>query len=224
MGHTVRRGWDNGFIRDGSNRAEGFCRLGICDDGTVGGVDSGEITVFSLATFENAWLGVIGSVVFASDTVINVLTPLGSVRTCWVTSLEAETTSAHEICPLVDLNKGRVIRAKGSRIHNASHWVAAQISTMGVHLTAKVAGSHIDKGLVKETISHDVVWGPYDLEAGKSTLRDDASTTASFCAPSNHLTLQICNSRVGCGGSPQAKIIDTVEKGGLTERIRALCS
>jgi len=70
---AVRGGGDTGGIGDRGDGTERFGRLGISDDGTVGGVDTDGVLAITLARFESSVLSVVGGVVGTADTVIDVL-------------------------------------------------------------------------------------------------------------------------------------------------------
>ena len=60
------------------------------------GVDTGEVLVLTLAALEYTTLSVVGRVVCATDTIVDVLAVAGSVGASWITGLEAEAVCADE--------------------------------------------------------------------------------------------------------------------------------
>lgn len=101
---TVGRSGNFGLVRDGTNRTQRLRGLSVRLDLTVGiGVDAREVLVVTVANLECTVLGVVGSVVGTSNTVVNVLAVVGSVGTSRVTDLEAENVTTHEVVPFDDL-------------------------------------------------------------------------------------------------------------------------
>ena len=60
------------------------------------GVNAGEVLVVTVANLEGTVLGVVGGIVGAPDTVVDVFTEAGSIGTGRVASLETEEVSAKE--------------------------------------------------------------------------------------------------------------------------------
>ena len=123
--------------------------------------------------------------------------------------------------------------------------VTALIGTVGVHFTSRVIGGNVDLVLLDETSNLDIGGGLDELNTGQSALGDDTGTIAGLCAPSNglrnkkgrgseqngdrtrewkdtNLALNDTNFRVGLGRAPEAEVVNTVDNGGLAERIWAL--
>lgn len=96
MGNTVGRCGHAGGVRDGGDGAERFSGLSVGHDLAIQGVGSREVLVLTLARLEGAVLGVVGGVVVAADTVVDVLTEVGSVGAVGVAGLEAELVSTDE--------------------------------------------------------------------------------------------------------------------------------
>ena len=96
MSDTVGRGGDAGGVRDGGDSTEGLRGLRVGHDLAVLGVSTGEVLVITLARLEGTVLGVVGSVVVATDTIVDVLAEVGSVGAVGVAGLEAEGVAAHE--------------------------------------------------------------------------------------------------------------------------------
>jgi len=104
VGDTVGRGRNFGLVRDGTDRTQRLRRLRVGLDLTARiSVNSGEVLVVTVARLECTVLGVVGGVVGAPNTIVDVLAEVGSVGASRVTDLEAEHTTSHEIVPLDDL-------------------------------------------------------------------------------------------------------------------------
>lgn len=85
------------MVGHGRDSTEGFRRLGVCLDGTGRvGVDTGEGLAVSETRLEGSVLGIVGGVVEASDTVVDVLAVVGGVSTGGVADFEAELRTTHE--------------------------------------------------------------------------------------------------------------------------------
>ena len=79
------------------DRAEALRGLGVSQGGTRSiGVDTGEILIIAKAGFESAVLSVVGGIVGAADTVVDVLAEVGGIGVGWVAGFEAECVGAHE--------------------------------------------------------------------------------------------------------------------------------
>lgn len=104
VGDTVGRGRNFGLVRDGTDRTQRLRGLGVGLDLTACiRVNTGEVLVVTLARLECTVLGVVGGVVGAPNTIVDVLAEVGSVGTSRVTDLEAEHATSHEIVPFDDL-------------------------------------------------------------------------------------------------------------------------
>lgn len=215
MRDAVGGSGNTGGVGERRDSTKGFGGLGISDDGAVGGVDTDGILAFALARFESSVLSVVGCVVGAADTVVDVLAEDCGAGTCGVTSFEAESITTHEVMPFNNLRE--LTGLESIRKNDTTHWVTAQISTMGVHFSAKVIRSKVDQLLVDETDNLNVVWGLHELDTGEGTSRDEAGTTAGLSAPGNHLAFSVGDNRVGVRRGPQAEIIKTVQKRGLAK-------
>ena len=149
---AVGRSGDLGLVRDGADRTQRLRRLRVgLDFAAWIGVYAGEVLVVTLARFERAILGVVGCVVGASNTVVNMLTVVGSVGTSRVTDLEAENATAHEIVPLDNLLVTAVPARPTSRVDKTAERVATQVSAVRVKLSSIVISLEVDQGLVDET-------------------------------------------------------------------------
>jgi len=70
--------------------------LGVGHDLAVGCVNTGVVSVLGVAGFEDVVLGIVGSVVSASNAVEDVLAIVSRVGTSGVAGLEAEGVGANE--------------------------------------------------------------------------------------------------------------------------------
>jgi hypothetical protein len=70
--------------------------LSVGNDLAVGGVDTGEVGVFSVAGLKDLILCGVGSVEGASNAVVDVLTMIGGVGASWVAGFEAEGIGTNE--------------------------------------------------------------------------------------------------------------------------------
>ena len=73
---------------------------------------------------------------------------------------------------------------------------------MWVHLATKIARVQINLGLVNEADDLDIGRCFRELDALKSTGRDEAGASAWFGAPCNHFSFFIRDELVRVGGSP----------------------
>jgi len=195
--------------------------LSVGNDLAVGCVDTGEVGVLGIARLEDFILGGIGSVVGASNTVVDVLAVVGGVGAGWVAGLEAEGIGADEVGPLDDLDvRSTTTECVGE--DDASHGITTEISTVGVHLTSRVTRCHVDFGLVHEAYDLDVVGGRQHLDTSEGAIGDEASTVASLAAPGNHFALNISHGLVWRTRGPKTKVIQTIEKRGLTHGLLVL--
>ena len=171
------------------------------------GVDAGEILVGALARFERAVLGVVGGVVEASDTVVNVLTELGSIGTGRVTDLEAENITTHEIVPLDDLLVAGVVSIRPTvRVYETTEGVTTEVSAVGVQLSSSVIFFEVDKGLVNESNDLEVVRGPHKLNALEGAGGDETRTVTGLGAPGNFFCFRLTDGGETLTGSPKAEI------------------
>jgi len=210
---------DAGFIGHGGDRTESLVGLLVSGDLTVGtSVDTWEILRFTLAALENV-IGVrSGSVILATDTIKDVLAVLSRIGTRWIASLQAELSSTHEIVPFDGLDVVvRVSSRRRERIREQQRpqRVASLIGAMRVEFSARVCGIEVDEGLVDVASDLDVVWGLDKLDTSDGTSWDQTSSVAGLGAPGDTFTFDVTNERVGVLGSPQAKVVNAVDDGGL---------
>jgi len=195
--------------------------LSVGHDLAVGCVNTGVVSVLGVAGLEDVVLGVVGSVVSASNAVEDVLAIVGRVGTSGVTGLEAEGVGANEVSPLDHLNVRRTTTPCVGE-HDASHGVTTEISTVGVHLTTVVVGHHKEFGLVHKANDLDVVGGLQELDASESASGNETCTVARLAAPSNHLAFDFTHGLPWLARGPETKVIQTIEKSGLTHGILVL--
>jgi len=181
-------------------------------------VDTGEVLVVAETAQEHTVL--IGSwgIVLAADAIVDMFTVVCGVRARGVASLQAESTSTHEVVPFNGLDNVAVERVGEDE---TTQGVTALIGTMGVHLTSRVIRGDVDKGLLNETNNLDVIRGLHKLNTSQGTLGDDTGAMRVLGAPGNCLALDDTNLLVGLLRTPEAEVIDTVDEGGLAERIWA---
>jgi len=209
---------DLGLVGHGGDGALVLRGLGVGHDGTVLGIDTRVILVVALAGLEGTVLGIIGDVVGAADTVETMFAEVGGVGVSGVANLDAESVASHEVMPFDHLSVIFAI-AKGGGVHETTHGVTAEISAVRVHLSSIVVALDVNLGLVNETNNLGVGRGPDELNTLKSIAGDETSATAGLGAPCNHLSLGVSNDRVDIGRSPEAEVINTVDKRGLAVRL-----
>jgi hypothetical protein len=195
--------------------------LGVGHDLAVGCINTRVVSILGIAGLEDIVLGIVGSIVSASDTIVNVLAKFGGVGASGVARFEAEGVGANEVSPLHHLNVRRTT-TPCVREHDASHGVTTEISTMGVHLTTVVIRQHEELSLVHEANDLDVVGGPQELDTSQSASGNETSTVARFAAPGDHLAFDFTNGLPWLARGPETKIIQTIEKSGLAQGILVL--
>jgi hypothetical protein len=212
-----------GHAGDGAERLRGLL---VGGDNTVSAsVDTWEVLVVTSAAQEDIVNIGSGGIVGATDTIKDVLAVVGGVSTCGVASLEAELSSTHKVVPFDGLDVvGSTSGAKGLGEEEGTERVSSLISTVGVEFSSRIIGSEVNVLLGDITSDLDVVGGLDELDTRQGTSGDDTSTIAGLCAPSDGFTLSVSNKAVGFWGTPQAKVIDAVDDGGLAERGWALGS
>jgi len=207
---------DTGNIWDGGDGTEGLSGLNVCDSGTSGiGIDSWEVLVITEAAQEGTINVGSGGIVLATDTIEDVLAVVGGVGTCGVASLEAESSSTHDVVPFDGLDE---VTGEGLGEQEGTEGVTTLISTVRVELSSRVGGVEVDELLVDEASDLDIVGGLHELQTGDGTLGDDTSTIAGLCAPGNVFTFGVTDERVWLRGTPEAEIINAVDDGGLAQR------
>jgi hypothetical protein len=191
----------------------------------VGRVNTRRAHVIALANLEDVVLSVVGGVVLASETVIDVLTESLLVLTSGVTDLHAEGTATHEIGPVNDLLVGGIVATvarEGVRVHQTTEWVTAQVGTVGIKLSSVIVSSHVNLGLINESNDLNVIGCLNELDTSQSTARDQASSVPRLSAPGNFLLLGITDGGVRLGGSPQTEVVNVVDERSLAHRLLVL--
>lgn len=191
----------------------------------VGSVDTDGGHVVTIADLENTLLCVVGCVVCAPKTVIDVLAEGLLVLAGGIAGFYTETVATHEICPVNNLLVRVVVTTvAGERVgvHETAKRVTAQIGTVRVQLASVIISSNVDLGLVNKTGNLDVVGGLDELYALESTGGDETSTVSWLCAPGNFLTFGVTDGGVGLWGSPEAKVVYVVHERSLTQGILVL--
>lgn len=213
MGDTVRGSGHAGNVRDTCDRA---CGLSVGRDAAIDSVGSREVLVLALAGLEGAIDGVVGSVIGATNTIEDVLAVVVSIRASRVAGLEAEEVVPDEIVPLNNLISRS---SEHVAIHNTSHRVTAEVSTVGVHLAPGIDSKDVDRSLVNEADSLDVVRSPHELHALQGIRRDQTCAMNGLGAVCDHDALNVSDFPTVLGWSPKTKVVDGVEVRSLTERV-----
>jgi hypothetical protein len=185
----------------------------------AGGVDTDGGHVITIADLEDTLLCVVGCVVCAPETVIDVLAESLLILASGVTDFHAEAVTTHEVCPINDLLVRVIVTpVAGERVgvHETAKRVTAQISTVGIQLASVVISRDVYLSLVNETGDLDVVGGLDELYTLKSTGGDETSTVSRLCTPGNFLTFGVTNGGVGLWGCPEAKVVYVVHERSLT--------
>lgn len=194
----------------------------VGDGGTSSiGVDTWEVLVVTEAAQEGTIDIGSGGIVLATDTIKDVLAVVGGVGTRGVASLEAESSSTHEVVPFDGLDH---TSTPGVGEEETTEGVTTLIGTVGVELSSGVGGVNVDEVLLDEASDLDVVGGLHELETGDGTLGDDTGTISGLGAPGDTLTLDVTDEGVWFGWAPEAEIIDAVDDSSLAQRGRALGS
>lgn len=218
-GDALRRGWDTSDVGDLVDGTESLGRL-LVDDVIASGilVVAGEVLTVALAGLEGTVNVSSGSVVGATDTIVDMFTELGGVGASRVASLETEGVSSHEVVPLDDLGVLVLVSPAGWECigeDEATKGVATLISAVGIHLTSGVVRLDVDQGLVDMPSDLDIVGGLHELNAGEGASGDDTGATTGLSAPGDGLALGVADDGVGLGSTPQAKVVDGVDHGRL---------
>lgn len=100
---AVRGGRDTRLVGNGTDCTERLRRLSVSHHLAIDGINPGEVLVVTLTCDELTGLSIVGGVVSATNTVIYVLTEVGSVGTGGIAGLEAELVATHEVVPLDNL-------------------------------------------------------------------------------------------------------------------------
>lgn len=81
-----------------------------------------------------------------------------------------------------------------------------QISSMRIELSSRIVFLKVNQSLVDVTNDLEVIGGLHKLDASECIGGNDASTTASLCAPSDFLAFRISDYGVGFRRRPQAEV------------------
>jgi len=203
-------------VRNRDDRTKTFRGLSVGHDLAVRCVDTRVVGVISIAGLESVVLGVVWGIECAANTVKDVFAIVGSIGSRRITGLEAESIPAHEVGPLHDLN---VLTGPNVRKDHTTHRVTAEISTVGVHFTSVIVGSHIDLGLVKKTNDLDVIGSFQILDTGNGFGRNKTCTMPSLCTPGNHLAFYFTDSFAWFWRSPEAEITRAINVSCLAKGI-----
>lgn len=148
--------------------------------------------VGTLTRLECTVLGVVGGIVCASDTIIDVLAVVGGVGTSGITDLEAEDATTHEIVPLDDLLVAIIVSVRPPiRVDKTAEGVSTEVSTVGIELSSAVVSLEVDQRLVDETDDLKVVGSPHELNTLKSASGDQTGTMPRLGAPSDFLSFRV---------------------------------
>ena len=189
------------------------------------GVDAGEVLVITLANLEGTVLGVVGGIVGAPDTVVDVFAVATGVRASGVASLETEEVSTEETGRgvrdggrgeqrgsdlLVPLNHLLVIilvvTAPSIRVDETAERVSSEIGTVGVHLASRVIGLEVHLRLVNKTNDLDVVGSLHELNALERAAGDKTGSVARFGTPCDGLVFGLTNSGGTLRRSPETEV------------------
>lgn len=208
VGDAVGRSGNLWCVWNGADGTQRLGRLSVGLDLSGGvGVDTGEVLVVTLARFECSVLGVVGSIVSASDTIEDMLAVVGSIGTGRVAGLEAECATAHEVVPLNHLLVTVVVAVRpGGGVDKATEGVATEVGTVRVKLSSVVIRGEVNEGLVDETNNLDIVGGLHELNTLKGTSGDETATVTGLGAPGDLLLFCFSNGRGTVGRCPEAEI------------------
>lgn len=181
--------------------------------------------VFTLARRESTVDGLVVSrgVVCATNSVVDVLTELGSVRASGITSLVAENPSSDEVTPLNNLGISWASRGvESARVHEGTERVSSLISSVRVFLTSSVIGLEVEGSLLDEPNGLDVSRCTGNLKSSDGSSRDQSGSELLGCTVGYHLPFNVPNDGVRFGSTPQAELLDGVDESGLTHGILVL--
>lgn len=219
---AVRRRRDDSGIWHSGDRPKRFIRLRIRQSLSIRDINTGEELTVALAGLENVGGIRGGRIVRAPDTIVDMLAVVGGIRTTGVASLQAELTRAQKVVVFdgLDVVGGDSAGCgEGVGEHQSTDRVSASIGAVGVKFPSSVGGIQVDQGLVDQSGDLDVIRGLDELYGGKRAFGDNAGTVARLGAPCNHYTLIICNQAVRFRRTPEAEIIDAIDKCRLAERL-----
>jgi len=221
---TVGRSGNLWCVWNGADGTQRLGRLSVGLDLAGGvGVDTGEVLVITLAGLECAVLGVVGSIVGASDTIEDMLAVVGSMGTGRVADLEAEDVTTHEVVPFNYLLVTVVVAVRpGGGVDQATERIATEVGTMRVKLSSEVIRGEVNEGLVDETDNLDVVGGLHELNTLKSARGDETTTVTRLGAPGDFLLFRVSNGCWTGGRCPEAEIVNRIDDGSLAERFLVL--
>ena len=94
--NTVGRRRDSRCVGDGGDGTKRLRRLEVRLRHSAGHVHTRGRHVVALAHLECTVLGIVGCVVCAPETVVDVLAVCGTILSSWVADLDAEAVSTHE--------------------------------------------------------------------------------------------------------------------------------
>lgn len=127
-------------------------------------------------------------------------------------SLEAELVSTDECVPVEHLRERMAIRISSAiREYNTSKRVALEIGTVRVKFAALVSGIQSNASVFDETDSLNVPLGFGPLQSGDGTRRNETSTMVGLGAVSYNFSFDVADKATRVRGSPQAKVIRSVE-------------
>lgn len=220
---TVGRSGNLWCVWNGADGTQRLGRLSVGLDLAGGvGVDTWEVLVVTLARLKRAVLGVVGSIVGASDTIEDMLAVVGSMCTCRVAGLETEGATTHEVVPFDYLLVIVVAVRPGGGVEKAAKGIATEVGTVRVKLSSIVIRGEVNEGLVDETDNLDVVGGLHELNTLKGASGDETTTVTGLGAPGDFLLFRLSNGRRAVGRCPEAEIVNRIDDGSLAERFLVL--
>lgn len=199
--------------------------VGGSGDGSrrIGRSGAGCDLVVRVADLEYAWLVGRGCVVAASFGVEPVLAQTRARVVGVVAGFEAEDAGTDKVVPIDDLIVGVVVAGLEVGVNEGTESVATQIVSKRIHLTTRVTNLDVDVLAFVQANDFKVTRSVKDLDAGESARRDDPGAMALFRAPGDRGGFSVGYGRIRCRGSPEAEVINTVDKGGLALRIGTFC-
>ena len=171
------------------------------------GVDAGEVLVSTFTGLESTVLSVIGGIVGASNTVVDMLAVVSSVGTGRVADLEAENASTHEVVPLNDLFIAAIVTVRPTvGVDETAEGVTAEIGAMRVELSSKVIILEVDEVLSDETDDLEVVRGPHKLNTLEGISGDETSAVTGLGAPGDFLPFRLTDGGGTARRCPKTKV------------------
>lgn len=148
-------------------------------------------------------MGVVGGVICAPDSVVDVLAEAGGVGAVGLASFLAECVTTHEVVPFDHLFVAAVISiAPSIGVEKTAEGVSSEISTVRIEFTSEIIGSQVDLGLVNETDDLDIVRCFHELNTLESSRWDDSGTMSRLGAPGNFELFGVTNSGWASWGCP----------------------